>query len=84
MCIRDRTKKGGRISIISFHSLEDRVVKRFFRDNSRIDPRLAKLPNIDADYKLKIILKKIKASDEEIKNNPRSRSAILRTAEKLK
>ena len=80
----ERTKKGGRISIISFHSLEDRVVKRFFRDNSRIDPRLAKLPNIDADYKLKIILKKIKASDEEIKNNPRSRSAILRTAEKLK
>ena len=79
----ERTKKGGRISIISFHSLEDRVVKRFFRDNSRIDPRLAKLPNIDADYKLKIILKKIKASDEEIKNNPRSRSAILRTAEKL-
>ena len=80
----ERTKKGGRISIISFHSLEDRVVKRFFRDNSRIDPRLAKLPNIDADYKLKIILKKIKASDEEIKNNPRSRSAILRTAEKMK
>ena len=60
------------------------LLKDFFRDNSRIDPRLAKLPNIDADYKLKIILKKIKASDEEIKNNPRSRSAILRTAEKLK
>ena len=79
----ERTATGGRISIISFHSLEDRIVKRFFRDNSRIDPKLAKLPNIDADFKLKIILKKIKASDKEIKNNPRSRSAILRTAEKL-
>ena len=79
----ERTRKGGRISIISFHSLEDRIVKRFFRDNSRVDPRFAKLPNIDENYKLKIISKKIRASDEEIRNNPRSRSAILRTAEKL-
>lgn len=79
----ERTAKGGRISIISFHSLEDRMVKRFFRDKSRIDPKLAKLPNINDDSELKVIHKKIRASDEEIKNNPRSRSAILRTAEKL-
>ena len=65
----ERTKKGGRISIISFHSLEDRIVKRFFRDNSRVDPRFAKLPNIDDNCKLKIILKKIRASNEEIRNN---------------
>ena len=58
-------------------------MKRFFRDNSRVDPRFAKLPNIDDNCKLKIILKKIRASNEEIRNNPRSRSAILRTAEKL-
>ena len=80
----ERLKPGGRIAVISFHSLEDRIVKRFFRDNSRIDPILSKLPNIEDTSKLKVILKKIKPSDEEVKINPRSRSAILRAAEKIK
>ena len=77
-------KPGGRIVIISFHSLVDRIVKRFFRGNSRIDPNLSKLPNIEDTSKLKVILKKIKPSNEEIKVNPRARSAILRAAEKIK
>ena len=80
----EHLKPGGRIAIISFHSLEDRIVKRFFRDNSRIDPNLSKLPNIEDMSKLKVILKKIKSSDEEIKTNPRARSAILRAAEKTR
>ena len=77
-------KPGRRIVIISFHSLEDRIVKRFFRDNSRIDPNLSKLPNLEDTSRLKVILKKVKPSDEEIKVNPRARSAILRAAEKIK
>jgi 16S rRNA (cytosine1402-N4)-methyltransferase len=63
-------KKGGVIEVISFHSLEDRVVKNFFRDNK--------------NEKLKIITKKpIRPSFEEIKKNPRSRSAKLRVAIKI-
>ena len=84
ICVPNYLIKGGRVSVISFHSIEDRIVKRFFRDNSRIDPNLSKLPNLEDTSRLKVILKKIKPSDEEIKVNPRARSAILRAAEKIK
>ena len=63
-------KSGGRMSVISFHSLEDRIVKRFFKEKS--DAGEGKLIN------KKVIL----AGDEEIKNNPRARSAKLRIIEK--
>ena len=64
---------GGRIAVISFHSIEDRIVKRFFQGKDRSNESL-----------LKVITKKpIKPSEEEIKNNPRSRSATLRVAEKV-
>ncbi len=77
-------KIGGRLCIISFHSLEDRMVKRFFRDHSRIDPRLSKLPNLVDDSSFKLISKAIKPSDKEININPRSRSAVLRVIERIK
>jgi len=77
-------KTGGRACIISFHSLEDRMVKRFFRDHSRQDPKLSKLPNLVDDSVFKLVTKAIKPSDKEININPRSRSAILRVIERVK
>ena len=77
-------KIGGRACIISFHSLEDRMVKRFFREHSRRDPRLSKLPNLADDSSFKLVSKAIKPSDEEINLNPRSRSAVLRVVERIK
>jgi 16S rRNA (cytosine1402-N4)-methyltransferase len=76
---------GGRLSVISFHSLEDRMVKRFLRDHSRVDPALAKLPVVpeSAQPDMRLIGKAGKASEEEIERNARPRSAVLRTAERL-
>ena len=77
---------GGRLCVISFHSLEDRMVKRFFRSHSRLDPNLSKLPNLNPEYSTdcKIIAKRIKPSQNEINANPRARSAVLRVVEKVK
>ena len=65
---------GGRLAIISFHSMEDRIVKRFFQNKDRIES------TIKFNY---IKEKFLKPTKEEIENNPRSRSAILRVAEKV-
>ena len=65
---------GGRLAVISFHSMEDRIVKRFFQGKDRAES------NIEFRY---IKDKFIKPSVKEINNNPRSRSAILRVAEKI-
>ena len=82
----DILKIGGRLCVISFHSLEDRMVKRFFRNHSRIDPNLSKLPNLNPEHltDCKIVARRIKPSKEEINSNPRARSAILRVVEKIK
>jgi len=76
----------GILAVISFHSLEDRIVKNFFRDQSRNCVCLPNFPKCVCGHRpcLEIITKKpIIASDEEIKENPRARSAKLRIAEKI-
>ena len=77
--------KEGRVAIISFHSLEDRIVKQFLKSASTIHDPLPELPILlpSVSPKLKLIGKAIKASNTECNNNPRARSAILRVAEKL-
>ena len=79
-------KIGGRICIITFHSLEDRLVKNKFKKYSEIDSRFSKLPSIPEEYlpKLKIISKGITPSKEELEINNRARSARLRVVEKIK
>lgn len=76
---------GGRLAIISFHSLEDRIVKRFIRDQVNGDrlPSFVPVRDDDLNRRMKMVVKAGKASDEEVKDNPRSRSAILRVAERL-
>lgn len=75
---------GGRLVVISFHSLEDRIVKRFMRDEERGEapgPRL--LPEPVRNGRLRRIGKAVHASREEIIENPRARSAVLRVAERI-
>lgn len=79
--------EGGRLSIISFHSLEDRMVKHFMRKQSQAPSIPKGLPLRDDQIKdnrtLKLIGKAIKPTEMEIAANPRSRSAVLRVAEKV-
>jgi len=72
---------GGRLVVISFHSLEDRIVKRFMRDHSRA----AQQPGLPAflQPQLKRLGKALRPGAEELERNPRARSAVLRVAEKL-
>ncbi|MDT8406258.1 MAG: 16S rRNA (cytosine(1402)-N(4))-methyltransferase RsmH [Methylococcales bacterium] len=77
---------GGRLAVIAFHSLEDRLVKRFLRAESRQGSDPGRLPVLEQDIprgRLKLIGKAIKASPQEIADNTRARSAILRVAEAI-
>ena len=74
----------GRLAVISFHSLEDRIVKRFIRETSQEDYMTAKLPVMPVlNNYLKPVGKLIRPTEHEINNNPRARSARLRVAEKI-
>ena len=76
--------KGGRLAAISFHSLEDRIVKRFMRDQSKPKDQPLELPVVQdyRDIKLKLVGKKIRSSEDEVFKNQRARSALLRVAER--
>ncbi len=81
----DLLNAGGRLVVISFHSLEDRIVKRFMRKQSQGDELPPDLPvqHVQTNAKLKLIGKAIKPAEDEIKGNVRARSAIMRVAEKM-
>ena len=78
-------RPGGRLAVISFHSLEDRAVKRFMQRESQVDPALRGLPLIPAQARprLKLIGRKLRPAPAELARNPRARSALLRVAERL-
>ena len=78
-------KPGGRLAVISFHSLEDRLAKRFMQQHAKGDaPRGLPLRDSEINRRLKLAGKAQKASPEEVEVNVRSRSAVLRVAEKIK
>jgi 16S rRNA (cytosine1402-N4)-methyltransferase len=84
--LTQRLESGARIAVITFHSLEDRIVKNFFRDRSRewLDRPEWPEPRPNPDYQLRLVTEKpVEPGENEQRNNPRSRSAKLRVAEKI-
>ncbi|WP_440225524.1 16S rRNA (cytosine(1402)-N(4))-methyltransferase RsmH [Dokdonella sp. MW10] len=78
----ERLRPGGRLVVISFHSLEDRVVKRFMRGRDGQPASRRHLPPVEAPESAFVALGKVFPGERELADNPRSRSAVLRVAEK--
>ena len=83
--VPDMLAPHGRLAVISFHSLEDRIVKRFIRDAYQGEPPPPEFPLAGMDYTpiLRPVGKAIRATAAEVDHNPRARSAVLRVAERL-
>ena len=80
-----RLAQHGRLAVISFHSLEDRIVKHFLRDVSTADTLPSWAPVRAADIPeapVRLVGKAVRSSAEEVRDNPRARSAIMRVAER--
>ena len=83
----DMLNVGGRVAVITFHSLEDRIVKNYFKEKTKVNDLVKGLPVIPdeylPDFKL-VVNKAIEPTKEELENNPRARSAKLRVIERIK
>ena len=81
----DMLRIGGRLVVISFHSLEDRMVKRYMRDMARGDslPRGVPVTETALNRRMRLVGKAVRASVEEVAGNVRARSAVMRAAEKI-
>ena len=82
----DLLEVGGRLCVITFHSLEDRIVKNIFKEYSEVDSKFSKLPYVPEEYmpKVRVVSKGITPSEEELSENNRARSSRLRVIEKIK
>ncbi len=81
----DMLRVGGRLVVISFHSLEDRMVKRYMRDMARGDdiPAGVPVPDSALNRRMRLVGRAVRAGDGEVERNPRARSAVMRVAEKI-